>query len=98
MGKTIILGVTGASGAICAQTLARMLDADSRVARVLFVVTPSGMRVLTDELGIRTPEPRHLPAVLCGTAGAKFETHLNTDIGASIASGSYAVDGMVVLP
>jgi 4-hydroxy-3-polyprenylbenzoate decarboxylase len=98
MGKTVILGVTGASGAICAQSLLRMLDADSRVARVHFVVTPSGMRVLTDELGIRAPEPRQLPALLAGTAAAKFETHLNTDIGASIASGSYSVDGMVVLP
>jgi 4-hydroxy-3-polyprenylbenzoate decarboxylase len=98
MGKTIIAGVTGASGAICAQTLVRMLDADPRVARVHFVVTPSGMRVLTDELGIHAPEPRQLPAVLAGTAAAKFEAHLNTDIGASIASGSHAVDGMVVLP
>lgn len=98
MGKTIIVGVTGASGAICARTLVRLLDADARVARVHFVVTPSGMRVLTDELGIRAPEPRQLPGILAGTAAAKFEAHINTDIGASIASGSYAVDGMAVLP
>jgi flavin prenyltransferase len=97
-GKTLTVAVTGASGAMCAQTMLRMLDADARVARVHFVITPSGMRVLTDELGIRATDPRQLPAMLAGTPAAKFEAHLNSDIGASIASGSSGVDGMVVLP
>jgi len=96
--RVITVGVTGASGAVCARTMVRLLDADARVARVHFVVTPSGMRVLTDELGIRAPDPRKLPATLSGTPAAKFETHFNADIGAPIASGSYPVDGMVVLP
>ena len=97
-GKTVTLAVTGASGAVCAQAMLRMLEADERVERVHFVVTSSGMRVLTDELGIRASDPRLLPGLLTGTAAAKFEAHLNTDIGASIASGSHAVDGMAVLP
>ncbi len=97
-GKTVTVAVTGASGALCAQTLVRLLDADARVARVHFVITPSGMRVLTDELGIRATDPRQLPVILAETTAAKFQGHLNTDIGASIASGSHAVDGMVVLP
>ena len=96
--KVITVGVTGASGALCARTLVRLLDADQRVQQVHFVVTPSGMRVLTDELGIRAPEPRQLPAILAGSSAAKFQAHLNNDIGASIASGSYRMDGMVVLP
>ena len=97
-GKTLTLAVTGASGAVCAQTMVRLLDADARVERVHFVVTPSGMRVLTDELGIRATDVRRLPGILAGTGAAKFEAHLNTDIGASIASGSHAVEGMAVLP
>jgi 4-hydroxy-3-polyprenylbenzoate decarboxylase len=97
-GKTVIVAVTGASGAVCAQTLLRMLDADSRVARVHFVITPSGMRVLSDELKITARDPRQMPATLTGTPANKFEALLNSDIGASIASGSYAVDAMVVLP
>jgi 4-hydroxy-3-polyprenylbenzoate decarboxylase len=97
-GKTVTVAVTGASGAVCAQSLVRMLDADARVSRVHFVITASGMRVLSDELGIRGSDPKQLPATLTGTPAAKFTAHLNTDIGASIASGSNAADGMVVLP
>jgi 4-hydroxy-3-polyprenylbenzoate decarboxylase len=97
-GKTVTVAVTGASGAVCARTLLRLLEADPRVARVHFIITPSGMRVLTDELGISARDPRQMPATLTGTPANKFEALLNTDIGASIASGSYAVDSMVVMP
>jgi len=96
--KTVTAAVTGASGALCAQTLFRLLDADPRVARVHFVITPSGMRVLSDELKIPARDPRQIPNALTGTPAAKFEAHLNTDVGASIASGSHPVDAMVVLP
>jgi 4-hydroxy-3-polyprenylbenzoate decarboxylase len=97
-GKIITMAVTGASGAMLARTLVRMLDADARVARVHFIITPSGMRVLVDELGITARDPKLMPQILAGTAAQKFEVLQNNDIGASIASGSYRVDGMVVLP
>jgi len=96
--KVITVAITGASGAVCARTLVRVLDADARVGRVHFVVTSSGMRVIADELGIRATDPRQLAATLAGTPATKFEALLNADIGASVASGSYSADGMVVLP
>ena len=113
-GKIITVAITGASGAILARTLVRLLDADARVARVHFIITASGMRVLVDELGITARDAKLMPQVLLATGlgpelgmgagtssntGAqKFEVLQNNDIGASIASGSYRVDGMVVLP
>ena len=101
-GKIITVAVTGASGAVLARTLVRLLDADARVARVHFIITASGMRVLVDELGITARDAKQMPQALvgtgAGTAAQKFEALQNNDIGASIASGSYRVDGMVVLP
>ena len=37
-GLAITVGVTGASGALYAQTILRLLDADARVERVFLVV------------------------------------------------------------
>jgi 4-hydroxy-3-polyprenylbenzoate decarboxylase len=97
-GKVIAVGVTGASGAIYAQAVLRLLDADPRVARVYLVVTETGLRLISTELGIVAPDPKKLPALLTGTPAKKIEYLPNKDVGASIASGSAAVDGMVVIP
>ncbi len=97
-GKNIIVGVTGASGATYAQTALRLLVRDPRVARVHLVVTETGLRLINSELGIVAPDPKRLPALLTGADAAKIEYLPNKDVGASIASGSYPVDGMVVIP
>jgi 4-hydroxy-3-polyprenylbenzoate decarboxylase len=95
--KTIIVGVTGASGAMLAQTMLRLLAADARVARVHLVITDAGYRLLDQELGI-APRSADLPAQLAGSPAAKIEVLPNADIGASIASGSYPADAMCVIP
>jgi flavin prenyltransferase len=97
-GLTITVGVTGASGAIYAQTLLRLLDADRRVSRVFLIASDAGLRLLSTELGIVAPDAKKLPALVAGTAAKKIEYLPNKDIGASIASGSAAVDAMVVIP
>jgi 4-hydroxy-3-polyprenylbenzoate decarboxylase len=97
-GRIITIGVTGASGAIYAQTLLRLLDADRRVARVFLVVSDAGLRLLSTELGIVAADGKKLPSLLTGTAAKKIEYLPNKDVGASIASGSAAVDAMVVIP
>ncbi|MGH9796134.1 MAG: UbiX family flavin prenyltransferase, partial [Candidatus Acidiferrales bacterium] len=97
-GKSIIAGITGASGAIYAQTLLRLLERDPRVARVHLVVTDTGLRLINSELGIVAQEARRLPALLTGSDAAKIEYLPNKDVGASIASGSHPVDAMVVIP
>jgi flavin prenyltransferase len=97
-GRIITVGVTGASGAVYAQALLRLLDADRRVARVYFVASDAGLRLISTELGVVAAEPKKLPSLLIGGAAKKFEYLPNKDIGASIASGSAAVDAMVVVP
>jgi flavin prenyltransferase len=97
-GKTITVGITGASGAIYAQAMLRALDADSRVSRVFVVASDAGLRLIATELGIVAQEPKKLALLLIGTPAKKFECLPNRDVGASIASGSAAVDAMVVIP
>ena len=96
--KTIVIGVTGASGAVLAQAALRLLEADGRVARIHLVVTDTGMRLLAHELGIATHDTKQLPSLLIGRPAAKTEVLPDKDVGASIASGSYPVDAMVVIP
>jgi flavin prenyltransferase len=100
-GKIIIIGVTGASGAVLAQTALRMLDADPRVTRVHLVVTETGIRLLEHELHISGPVAE-LPDRILDSSGSKshhkIEILPNTDVGASIASGSYPADSMCVIP
>lgn len=98
-GKIIVVGVSGASGAVYAKRLLELLAADKRVARVFVIVSSGGVRLLKEELGLAPKNLAELPAALVGRAAAKKLEYLhNADIGASLASGSYPTDGMVVLP
>jgi 4-hydroxy-3-polyprenylbenzoate decarboxylase len=92
---TITVGITGASGALYAQTLLRLLDSDRRVSRVHLVATDAGLRLLATELNAVA---KKLPALLTGTAAKKIEYLPNKDIGASIASGSATPHAMVIIP
>jgi 4-hydroxy-3-polyprenylbenzoate decarboxylase len=97
-GRVITIGVTGASGAVYAQTLLRLLDADSRVARVFLVASDAGLRLLATELGVVAADAKKLPALLAGSSAKKIQYLPNKDIGASIASGSAVVDAMAIVP
>ncbi len=94
--KTVTLAVTGASGSLCAVTMLRALEADERVGRVHLVTSPSALRVLAEELDISGRAG--LVEKLLGRASAKVVTEAHENIGAAIASGSYPVDAMLVVP
>jgi flavin prenyltransferase len=96
--QIVTVGVTGASGAILAQKMLVLLEEDPRVARVHVVVTETGQRLFTEELGIISGDLKQLPSRILGHPVAKIEMLPNKDVGASIASGSYAVDAMVIIP
>lgn len=93
---TVVLAVTGASGSIFAIEMLRALELDDRVGRVHLVVSPSALRVLAEETGVSARNS--LVERLLGGPSDKIALLAHEDIGAPIASGSYLVDAMVVLP
>ena len=86
-GPRVILGVSGASGAALALDCAQALR--SAGARIDLVLSPMAERTLELEIG---PDAQ---AELCALAD---QTHPIRDLGATIASGSHPVAGMIVAP
>jgi 4-hydroxy-3-polyprenylbenzoate decarboxylase len=96
--KRFVVGITGASGSIYGIRLIEALLASE--TDVHLVITEAGWRVLKEELGWNTAR-RHeaLEAVFKEHLEARrLIFHPNADIGASIASGSFQVEGMIVMP
>lgn len=95
--KRIIVGITGASGAAYAQRMVQQLVASG--IQTHLVVSPLGQRLLHDELGM---EGVNLPGLSGQTPDAdkrdNLILHNYRDVGASIASGSFRHDGMIVIP
>src|SRR5260370_39038273 len=96
--QIVTVGVTGASGAILAQKTLTLLEEDARVARVHLVVTGTGQRLFAEELGISSGDAKQLPSRILGHPAAKIDVLPTKDVGAAIASGGDAVDGMLVIP
>ena len=98
--RSVVVGITGASGALYAvRTVAALLSSG---ARVELVVSDFGRRLLRDELGEAASVER-LPEYLANTYGDNVRTgqlvvHSNRDVGATVASGSYFCEGMVIVP
>lgn len=95
-GSTIALAITGASGSLFAAEALQQLDADERVGRIHVVASPSALRVLAEEAGLNGRNA--LVETLLGHPSRKANSFACEDIGAPIASGSYPVDAMLVLP
>ena len=95
-GLNLTVALTGASGAVFGRELLRAVEADERVARIHFVASENSLRVLAEELGLKGRND--LLEKLLGAAPKKTVQHTDSDIGASIASGSYPSNGMIVLP
>lgn len=96
--KIVTVGVAGASGAVLAQKMLALLDSDSRVERVHLVITETGLRLFAEELAIAPGNPEQLVQRVLGRTSGKTAVVPNKDVGAAIASGSYRVDAMAVIP
>lgn len=82
----LVIGITGASGAIYAKRLLEVLKA--KKVEVDLVITPAGDYTIKYELGVTSEE-------LCTLATECWD---NSDTAADIASGSQLRDGMVIVP
>ncbi len=90
--KQIVMAVTGASGAIYARRLAQELVAAD--VHLHLVLSPAGVRVLAEEIGLREASV----AGLIGRPPENATLYPYRDVGARIASGSFITDGMVICP
>jgi polyprenyl P-hydroxybenzoate/phenylacrylic acid decarboxylase-like protein len=86
-GRRIVVAITGASGAVYGVRLLEALRRDELVETHL-IVSGAGALNLKAELGIGRAEVETLADVV----------HAERDVGASIASGSFRTDGMIVAP
>jgi 4-hydroxy-3-polyprenylbenzoate decarboxylase len=84
----IIVGISGASGAAIGVRIVERL-VDNPHCAVHLVVSPGGERTLAEEVGSHCLP--HLRAIV-------HRHHDHSDIGASIASGSCPIAGMIVAP
>ena len=86
MTSRIVVGVTGATGAVYALRLLQRLKSSGHETHL--VVTPAGVLNAHHELGL----DRSALEALAGHA------YSPADVGAAIASGSFATDAMVIAP
>ncbi len=94
--KRWIIGLSGASGGRYALRLLEVLR-DTEV-ELHIVVSDAALRVLAEEEGIKVSSGKLSAKKLIGTAADNFVFYNLKDIGAAIASGSFVVEGMVVVP
>jgi 4-hydroxy-3-polyprenylbenzoate decarboxylase len=97
MNKKYIIAVTGASGSIYAKKLLEALSKTN--ARLFLVFSSTGLIIFEKELKIKFPEKGKVKKFLSDYFKNKnLEYFDNTELSASISSGSFRTDGMVVIP
>ena len=94
--KSWIVGITGASGSIYGVRLTECLL--SLGYDVHLVITNAGWRVLKEELGWQAASRETALEEKFGGSAGSVIYHPIADIGASIASGSFLVEGMIIMP
>jgi flavin prenyltransferase len=101
--QNLTIATTGASGSVFLRQLLIAVEGDARVQTVNFIASDSARRVLAEELDIRG-RANLVRQILAAENNSvkvkdqKIKEQSNADIGANVASGSYPVDAMIVLP
>jgi flavin prenyltransferase len=94
--RVLTIAATGASGAAFTRALLQIVESDERIQTVNFIASDNALRVFAEELDIAGRN--NLVQQLLRAKPTKIRQQNNDDIGANVASGSYPVDAMIVLP
>jgi 4-hydroxy-3-polyprenylbenzoate decarboxylase len=94
--QNLTVATTGASGSLFLKQFLLAIDRDKRIQAVNFIASDSALRVMAEELQLRGRS--NLVSQITGKSSRKIHLQSNSDIGANIASGSFPVDAMVVIP
>lgn len=95
--KRLIVGITGASAGIYGVRLLEVLTKHEDI-EVHLTISSSGVRALWEELQIKIDPDNFELESLIGVSSSRVIYHHESDIGASIASGSFRTEGMIVVP
>ena len=93
--KRLIVGITGASAVVYGVRLLEVLS-DSTDIEVHLTISKSGARALWEELKIDIDIENFKLESLIDSTSDNIVYHHESDIGASIASGSFRTEGMIV--
>ena len=97
--KRYVVGVTGASGSLCARSILGTLLGHPDVGEVHVVLSSYSLRTIQAELGVPAESERAGLEALVGPApGPRLVHHPSGAMEASISSGSFKTDGMLVVP
>jgi 4-hydroxy-3-polyprenylbenzoate decarboxylase len=99
-GREIIVGVSGSSGARLARRFVETALAAKGLERLHLVVSDAALMVARNELdaGLASPEAWAAKLAMPREFARRLRIHANTNVGASIASGSYPAAAMAVVP
>ncbi len=95
--KRLIVGITGASAVVYGVRLLEVL-AKREDMEIHLTISSSGARALWEELKIEIDINDFKLQSLIGMDTEQIIYHHESDIGASIASGSFRTEGMIVVP
>lgn len=99
-GREFVVGVSGASGASLPRRFVELVSRSPSVSRLHLVFSASSLAVARTEIdpSIRTAVDWVARLELPRAVTRRIALHSNDDVGATIASGSYPVAGMAVIP
>lgn len=98
--QEVVVGVSGASGAQLASRFVELAVQAPELQRLHLIFSEASLEVARLEIDRKIVSPKKWVARLAisSSAAARIEVQKNSDVGASIASGSYPTTGMIVIP